>query len=357
MILIRSLELKFLQLEETLYRSRTNSYSDRKKEGHFKELNALFFILKDQNLKSLSEGDLHNLNAILSYIENDVVFLNDSTLNNIPFELVYCLEKVLEEWLDMEKIIISTTLTSKLGDFYFESNYNQIFLNELNAYLKDKGYNCEISHQLVKMGLPKNCTRDYLANVVMYHELGHFVDSQFNISEKIYSKTYNILNLKDKFNDYRFNHISEYFADLFAAQYVSDASNLYLKYIANGNSDSTTHPATVKRINVVNEFLANIHNDNVEQINEMLGLLGKNHFEKKYKEIPVNKSSFTKLFPQNFKNIGELHYIFKLGWEFWENYENNILKDFTNKDRYYIVNNLIEKSISNHSITEQWLKK
>lgn len=358
MILMRSLDLKFLQLEETLYRSRTNSYSDKKKVEHFKELNALFFSLKDLNLNSLSQIDLGSISLILTYIENDIVFLNDSTLNNIPHELVYCLEKALEDWIDTDKIIISTTLTSKLDEFYFSSSYDQNFLKNLNRYIESIGIDCKISHLLLKMGLPKNCTRDYLANVVMYHELGHFIDSQYNISEKIYIKNFpNDYNLQNKIYDQRFNHISEYFADLFAAQYVSDASNLYLNFIANGNPDYVTHPATSKRINVVNDFLNDINNECVNQINEMLKLICNKSFEKRFQKISIKENCLIKLFPQYFKNTRELHYIFKLGWDFWENYESNILHNFNNKDRYYIVNNLIEKSISNYAITEQWSKE
>lgn len=91
-------------------------------------------------------------------------------------------------------------------------------------------------------------SNDYLCNAVLYHELGHFIDQVQNIYPPIKSILWAN---KDKvdcqkyfpyISDSRYpepyrqailqNHIKEYFADIFAAQYIRESSFYYLEYIA-----------------------------------------------------------------------------------------------------------------------------
>ena len=146
----------------------------------------------------------------------------------------------------------------------------------------------------------------------------------------------------------------EYFADLFAAQYINNASNLYINYIAHNAPDSYTHPSSVKRINLVNDFLNGKTRTEVTELNTALVQGGCEQIKIRYEHIKIQNSDFQILVPQKIKNIAELHYIFKLGWEFWETSETNFLRKLNPRQKYHVINNLIEKSISNYIVKLRW---
>jgi hypothetical protein len=349
----KAIELQLLQLEESFSKSRSNIYSDKKKEEHFLELHTLFTAIKKSDYKTFDLITLESHFVILKFIFKGLEFLDNSTLNVIPYEIISCLEYVLEDWVNRDNFIIATTLSNKYLDFHFDSNYSQEFLDVLNNYIQPK-YSIQIKHRLIKISLPKNLSRDYLSCVVLYHELGHFIDHELNISKKLLLNTYYVDEPQDKAQEEFLNHTMEYFADLFAAQYIDNASNLYLNYIAFFEKDSLTHPATSKRIEIVNEFILDKKCTKLNEFNNVLLISGYSEIKKRYKVINLNKSDFLKLIPQTITTKEELHYIFKLGWEFWNSSDINFLKNFKNRQKYHVINNLIEKSISNYTIVTKW---
>ncbi|CAD0001683.1 hypothetical protein [Flavobacterium salmonis] len=349
----KSIELQILQLEESFSKSRSNIYSDPKKQTHFDELHILFKAIKKSDYKHFDLLNLQNHFFLLNYIFKGLEYLDNSTLNIIPYEIISCLEYALEDWIDKNKFIIATSLSNKNLDFYFESTDSNEEFNNINILI-DGLYCHKLTHRLIKISLPKVLSRDYLSCVVLYHELGHFVDMELNISKKIFLKNYHKTD-PTNYDEYRFLcHKREYFADLFAAQYINDASNLFLNYIAFDNPDCETHPATNKRISVVENFLKGRICSELNEFNSVLSVSGPTELKIRYKKLDINKSDFLKLIPQNIKNVDELHYIFKLGWDFWNTSESNFLKNFESRQKYHIINNLIEKSISNYTITEKW---
>lgn len=349
----KTIELQLLQLEESFSKSRSNIYSDIKKETHFKELHKLFKAIKRSNYVSFSLNDLHIHFGVLNYIFKGLEYLDNSTLNIIPYEIVSCLQLALEDWVKKENFIIVTSLSNKNLDFYFESDNNEEFFENLNSYIFSF-YKLKVTHRLIKISLPKVISRDYLSIVVLYHELGHFVDIELNISNKLLMKEYGSSNPKNQDEYVYLNHKREYFADLFAAQYINNASNLYLEYISSNSNDSLTHPATSKRIAVVDRFLLNDVCDELNLFNSVLQISGPDQLRIRHKIMKVNKSDFQKLIPQTISDKEELHSIYKLGWDFWNTSDQNFLKNFKSRQKYHIINNLIEKSISNFTIVQSW---
>jgi hypothetical protein len=63
----------------------------------------------------------------------------------------------------------------------------------------------------------------------------------------------------------------------------------------------------------------------------------------RYAKIDINSSDFLKLIPQIINSKEQLHYVFKLGWEFWNASDENLLNQFDSRQKYNIINNLIEK--------------
>lgn len=348
----KTIELQLLQLEEAFSKSRSNIYSDKKKETHFLELSRLFKAIKKSDYKSFEIVEIDSHYQILTYIFKCLEFLDNSTLNVIPYEILSCLEVALDDWIVQDNFIIVTSLANRSTDFYFEGESSEFFKNLNDIILKK--YHLKITNRLIKIVLPKVLSRDYLAIVVLYHELGHFIDTELHISEKIiynkhgYKSIYSETELKE------YNHFMEYFADLFAAQYINNASNLYLNYIAYNNPDCHTHPSTIKRIEMVDYFLLGGNVSEIQIINQALLDSGCEQFKIRHIEINVNKSDFLNLIPQKIKNNSELHYIFKLGWDFWNTSDSNFLKKFNPRQKYHVINNLIEKSISNYTVKQKW---
>lgn len=352
----KTIELLLLQLEESFSKSRSNIYSDNKKESHFIELHKLFQAIKSSDYRTLKGSDLDQHYNILSDIFKGLEYLDNSTLNIIPYEIVSCLEFALVDWVKRDHFIIVTSLSNRNNDFYFESNDNDERFKNRNNYIS-RLYGLKITHRLIKIGLPKVLSRDYLSCVVLYHELGHFVDSELNISKKLLLNRYGTDKPEtNKSTFIYFRHKGEYFADLFAAQYINNASNLYLNYIAAKDLDTLTHPATSKRISVVDKFLSGKRCAELEEFNKVLSFSGGELLKIRYHNLDLNKSQFPELIPQHISEKEELHSIFKLGWDFWTNSDTNFLKDFRPRQKYHIINNLIEKSISNFTTNRKWKK-
>jgi hypothetical protein len=351
---VKAIELQLLQLEGIFSKSKANIYSDNKKEKYFEELHLLFDAIKKEDLNHFDTNLLQIHYQILDYIFGALEFLDNSTLNLIPFETVSCLEKVLDEWITDDNFIIATSLSNRNLDFYFMSE-NLEFYNLMNDTIEKK-YNLKISKRLIKIVLPRVLSRDYLSIVVLYHELGHFIDIELNISQNIFYKKNGFKHNYTEAEIQNHYHTMEYFADLFAAQYINNASNLFLDYISNNAPDLPTHPSTKKRIEFVDKFLNSENLDLINEFNLVLTAQVKPTIAIRHKVFDADKSDFNEFIPQQINSDEELHSIFKLGWDFWNNSETNTLNKVPKKQRYYIINNLVEKSISNYIIISNWNK-
>ena len=208
------------------------------------------------------------------------------------------------------------------------------------------GFGIEFNHRLIQINLPKYLSHDYLANVVLYHELGHFIDSRFQISLRLQRAL--------GFPEEILNHYSEFFADIFASQYIGNASNFYLDYIAHKAPNSFTHPSTDSRIDIVNDFLANSQKN---PIIENLKLATKKITTKELKKQTqlLSEDDFVNFIPTEVNSPKELHSLFEVGWDLWTKDVNEFsTRNIDNLGKYRIINNLIEKSINNYMVTSQY---
>ncbi|MDV3952334.1 hypothetical protein CMT77_08935 [Elizabethkingia anophelis] len=351
---IKAIELQVLQLEGVFSKSKANIYSDKKKEEYFDELHKLFEAIKLTNFALFDSNLLKIHYQILNYIFGALEFLDNSTLNLIPFETVSCLEKVLEEWIIDDNFIIATSLSNTNLDFRFKSEDIEFF-NLMNDTISSL-YGIRISKRLIRIILPRVLARDYLSIVVLYHELGHFIDYELKVSQNIFYKKSGFKSVYDNSEIQYLYHTMEYFADIFAAQYINNASNMFLDYIASDALDSHTHPATKNRIKMVDDFLNNECISLVDQFNCVLTLQAKPDIRIRHRLFDIDNSDFNEFIPQQINSDEELHSIFKLGWDFWNTSDTNNLNKVPHKQRYNIINNLVEKSISNYIVTENWNK-
>lgn len=175
----RLLYLQLYQAETLIANSKKLSFSDRHKDQYLDKLVSLFQAIKTSISPAMDDAKIFEKKNHLDFIFKSLEFLKDSTLNTIPFEVVGCLDNAMRDWIDADKFIIVTSLQNNLYSFSYDLSYakNDIFYKSLETE-----YGISFDKKLVQINLPLILSRDYLSSVALYHELGHFVDMQFNIT-------------------------------------------------------------------------------------------------------------------------------------------------------------------------------
>ncbi|MFW6249334.1 MAG: hypothetical protein ACOC4J_06145 [Bacteroidota bacterium] len=337
------LSLHISQLLSSFERSKTNVYADSRKKEYHEQLTLLINRIERSDLKAKTYDESLILKEVVNFCFLSIEFLDNSTLVNIPHEIVFCLEEALKDWLNSDKYIIVTSLQNNLNSFSFNPF---LALHEPFYDLLKGDFGIEFNYRLIQINLPKYLSHDYLANVVLYHELGHFIDSRFQITHRLQRA----LGITEEI----LNHYSEFFADVFAAQYIGNASNFYLDYIAHKAPDSPTHPSTDSRIKIVNEFLNNnLGNIPLENLKIATEKITSNILKKRSQLL--SEDDFLNFIPTEVSSSEELHSLFEIGWNLWtKDVDEFSSRNIDNLGKYRITNNLIEKSISNYMVTSQY---
>lgn len=330
----------------------------------------------------MSAQDIMDYRNEINFIFKSLEFLDSSVLNLIPYEVVSCLDKALAEWTPTgQRFIIVTSLINNNDNFGFDPSLaqNEVFY----SYLASK-YNIVFEGRLVQINIPKNLSRDYLISGIHYHELGHFVDSKFSISNSVTQVLFTNLvrqliptshiphlvrflpaigwilqgnNPAEVFETCQ-KHIAEYLCDLFAAQYVGDCSANHLNYLTAGQGASYTHPITPLRLEVVNDFLSVRRNVIIDLLNMALNQIVNKQLEIRFEQ--VNSADFLEFLPPVIENDRQLHGIFAAGNQVWRSdwgafgTKLDIENSLQSEKMYSIINNLIEKSIGNYIVVEKW---
>lgn len=348
-----SLNLLINQIHEQFSSSRSNVYSDKKRDDHFINIYDVFISIKKLNDENqINTADFSTFKEILYYIISDLQYLDSSTLNVIPYEIVSCLELALNDWISTTNFILTTHLSNSFTDFYFFGNNNSEYFTQINNFLTTKSITT-FKYRLIKITLPKTLSRDYLSSVVLYHELGHFIDFEYNFSERLLLKNNPTIDFLNLTLEKQLNHFKEFFADLFAAQYISDASNQYLSEITIDDLDCHTHPKTSERIRVVDKFLKNEDEKIINDFKEILLPFGK-ELKIRFEEKDSTTSNFFNFVPEIIESDEQLHYIYKTGWTIWKDETNPSFNGIPERQKYQMLNNLIEKSISSFFLLKNW---
>ncbi|WP_147420955.1 hypothetical protein [Sphingobacterium siyangense] len=287
----------------------------------------------------------------------------------------------MEDWVNSEDFIIVTGLTKDLYDFSFFLDYTRDDFFYQSIKIK---FDIEFQQKLVQINLPFTLCKDYISTVPLYHELGHFIEKQFDIALHAFNQLFKFgvhekpeiikyfpfidhnTILEDGRHDRGkaqvfYTHLMEYFCDLFAAQYIGTTSNLYLNSISTNDLISEDHPSPSLRALMVNDFLENRNNLIIDTFNEALFNLTNKRFEKRYSTI--QSEDFYHLIPFIAKNDAELHGIFDYGWRIWladfKPFEPMMgdVENIPGGKIYQIINSLMEKSIGNYFITKEWNSK
>lgn len=377
------LHLHLAQAGRSLQRAQNNNYSDQQKQIYQAKLTALYeALVQSVNSQShLYEQFIFDAKRVLDFIYKSLEFLDSSTLNLIPYEIVECLKSALNDWISpTENYIIVTSLINRIDGFSFDPTLVQV--DKIYDSFKQI-YNVDFDSRLVQINIPRALSRDYLASVAHYHELGHFVDRRFSITASLTNYLINnwlTLSPTDSQNtqlpiffpfliDLRYStekkaellyfHLGEYFCDLFASQYVGQALNSYLMYITESQSMySGTHPASTLRFQVVADFVNGQSNVVIEYVNFALNQILHKQIEIRYEKMPAN--DLYNFLPLVIQNERQLHGLIPLAWDVWQGdwtpFQKNMdMVELPKPDRVYtVLNNLIEKSIGNYIVVSKW---
>jgi hypothetical protein len=195
---------------------------------------------------------------------------------------------------------------------------------------------------LIQISKPRFLFDDFLGSTPVYHELGHFIDNNFQITKNLFSNP--AFATKNK------NHYEEYFADIFAAQYIGKSCIEPLNYNAPStrSKDVDTHPSNEMRIKVVNAFLNNSGDPVVMEIVTQLkqAVIDRGCGELKVRSVELTEDPFESLTPIILDNPSKAHSLFLKGWEHWLNPLSTIRNAYSNPvECCNKINSIIKESI------------
>ena len=377
------LDLSRSQLAVSWKRSRFNHYSDRRKQQFHDNLGQLYEILmaKDFCDPSLTKDDLHFYRNVLEFFKDSLALLSNNTISSVPHEFIECLNIAARQWLtDFDDYIIvmidgQYAISPQVEDF-------RMFYTLIKTRL-----GVEFNSILLKVCMPRQLSRDYLTNVCLFHELGHFIDEKLKISEGAYNdqllKKWS-KGKKGEIDKWFFNgneayhivatpigpqikgelqslfYLKEYFADLFGSQYVGENVLNYLDYISDDPSiDGLRHPSDDKRRQMYSDFTKSPSaNPVLESLFESTLAQAKHGLMKKY--VDVDQTDMHSFVPSELLDEQQLLSLFKMGWDVYKSgsepfeKQNNLSSPLPSDKIYECVNNLIEKSINNYLMIRDW---
>lgn len=339
------------QLAETTY------FSRRLHEFTAKVVEVIDYVLANETAIA---PDI--VNGFRSAMHQTYVYLAGSTTKEAPYEMEYCLQKALAPWVRRDTII--TTALTNHHDFHFAPADPWSFVKRFLPGYATNGYD----PLLVQLGLPRLYRHKPIYCIALYHELGHFVDELYGITELSlvlepdllatgHVPAFAALSVAQRERVER-QHRKEYFSDLFGAAYAGRAIVETLETIALAASASATHPATADRVRSVDEFLAGRATPLATIYEQSLARQGCPAL-KPFFRLPDIRATFDDLRPYQIQNEPELHGTVGAGWAYLTDCLDQrrapwIDASKTDAEIERVVNDLTEKTLRNASIRERW---
>lgn len=326
----QKLELHISQVEKAINKCRS-TFNSPKKAEIYKELIVLFNKVKQSKYREYDKEAIAWAKAALDIVFHGVMFLDYSSSSEIPKHLIFCLNTVLDEWITQgsENYFVVISHNKSSHDFAIRA-MDEAQMVKCNLYFEEL-FALNHRQSLIQISKPKFLFDDYLASVPVYHEMGHFIDKNYQIVRNLFLRT---TFKPDKVNGERkemVNHYSEHFSDIFAAQYIGRSAIEPLTYISNNDKKSTfTHPSNAKRIEVVDAFLSGTGSaEAMEIVNDLKAITQERvSRELKIRNQKLAQDPFQTLKPYKVSSLDQLHTLFLLGWENWLNEDSNIRKRF-----------------------------
>lgn len=319
----------------------TLSYHNADMTNFRDNLVALCNALQEEDVENMNEADQHDFYKLIE--ETVIPWVNSYRVcneENLHKEMLSVIQQMLTDWIpDWNR---NQFLILSEGDYSIERLGNAEYA-KFNAY---KGVNFQ--KIMIDVRLPKSYNDNLLYNAVLFHEIGHLVENQYNISQKVYDRIFvspfdqpkfdeivsqsfmSILNGGRVYNDQIKKLTKEYVCDLFGAQYVGDKINCFVEYKHHQDLDnkSTTHPTVKERIKMIDDFIeyskiGSTKNVLLQYILDEFKSLG-NDKELKVRSVQMNSADLLVGNTIPLGNSTEVYSLFNEGWSHFFNGTSNM---------------------------------
>lgn len=338
----QKLELHIAQIERAILLCK-KEFPHTKKQEIYNNLIKLFEGIKSSSYSGFDPITLNNTKHTLNIVFYGIQHLHYDKEEDIPKRLIFCLNQVINDWIDngTDHYYIVISQNDKIDEFLIRA-IDEGTITALNRWFKFQ-FNCEYKQSLIQISKPKLLFDDFLGSTPVYHELGHFIDKNYQIIKMLFRKP--------EFFGKNESHYGEFFADIFAAQYIGHSSVEPLNYIAFESlkdDKNPTHPSNEMRIKVVKAFLTG--SGGAEEIN-IVNALKEVTLERTSRELKVRNKNFTvnpfiTLDPIALDSVEEVHSLFSEGWHHWLDTNSPIRQKHPNTtDCCNALNELIKNSL------------
>lgn len=305
---------------------------------------AIEHVLEDP--KQYPEEVLFDFSKYLWFFHN---YISGSTSNEIPYELDYTLKHVLDEWVSNRECVITAAFTQ---DFEFHFIYADI-IKLIKSNISGYDFNGIENTLCVNVCFPRLFKHKPLFVTPLYHELGHFIDAFYSVIER---SLYLVGPEDNEDPETCENHRAEYFADIFASCYLGNTIIEYLEDFDGISESSDSHPSLESRKEMVQKFLNGTPDPIITSFHTALSVQGAPELHARYAQPDV-ANCFEQIRVYNIENEAELHGTIVEGWKYLKQVlanDSEPWKSFKKFETERIINDLVEKSIRNKLIKEQW---
>lgn len=316
---LKLLELHREQLKLAFYRISTIPLSDVRLVELRRSIGDLINAFQYIDFAIEDKYDIYNYRDCIALLQEWTGWIANQQYGTKPHAVIKCLDIAASEWIDdsSQYIFVATD-----GDFGIYSENPSVDL--LFDWIYQR-FNIYIAYRLVHIQIPFHLDDDYLFNVCLYHELGHFIDSQLKVTdgmaliicEEWYKKNPNSGTTgRNCWEDNTIvfqRHMKEIFADVFAAQYVGKKIIEYILFKGEDAMNRVTpfHPTPSFRIAMIEELL----NDNkgnaiLDYMNDAITTISGNSLSKRDQTEGVILTAGNLTFsPAN------IHQVFTASWD------------------------------------------
>jgi hypothetical protein len=335
------LELHIAHVERIIAKSR-KKFTNKKKELIYANLLLLFNEIKNSKYSQFNSDQLASTKDALEIVFYGVHFLHYEKESHIPKRLIFCLNKVLNDWIPngTEKYFIVVSYNNNFDDFSIRA-YGEARLKAITENIKFL-FNVDYTQSLIQISKPKLLANDYLSSIPIYHEMGHFIEKNYQIVIRLLKeKKLEVLKIPPL-------HFTEFFADLFAAQYIGRSAIAPLDESI--TISSASHPSNAQRVEIVNAFIEGTGSlqcmSIINELKRVTRLRTGLNLEIRYENLEDDENPFLKLVPVIMPSHEKLHALFNTGWQHWMNPDSIIRKKYPKYEECNkILNGLIRNSI------------
>lgn len=343
-------------------------YDNKKLIEYIHTLNSVLDEVIKCDLTTKTDNDKEQIRDILIFLSTCIQYIKSATINDMNVAIYVCLRAALEDWVKGNPLdYVMTTYKCDVGTHHYqpETVKGQTIKSILDVF------NVVVPNKLVSLGYPSYLEKDFLSNVSLYHELGHFIDlSEWRISASltnhivdnkclvdrdIYFKNIDTAILYDKAHTSHDNEwvklfcmLREYFADVFSVQYIGSHKIHLSHYMFWDNDFDDSHPSTEARTKAIKNFLGPeaSYDEFIKQIRWATEQITGRKLEVRNKSLSIDSLLIGQACQISEKH--QLHTLFHNAWHIWETNPGGYKNNPDSISAYNKLNKLLEESIMNY---------